>query len=128
MNLMADDIENAVAQPVQDRETAVAVKPALNLPFIITLTALLLFFGFQTLQLIVERGNLGMMKSNQDSALQEAQKVQEQFKTLVTKTNQLAEQGHVGARMVMEGLQRQGFGAPPPESKTPSKTETKPAK
>jgi hypothetical protein len=125
---MADDIENAVAQPVQDRETTVAVKPALNLPFIITLTALLLFFGFQTLQLIVERGNLGMMKSNQDSALQEAQKVQEQFKTLVTKTNQLAEQGHVGARMVMEGLQRQGFGAPPPESKAPSKTETKPAK
>jgi hypothetical protein len=95
---------------------------------IITLVALLLFFGFQTLQLIMERSNLAMVKSNQDSALQEAQKVQAQFKTLVTKTNQLAEQGHVGARMVMEGLQRQGFGAPPPESKAPTKSEAKPTK
>jgi hypothetical protein len=125
---MADDVENAVAQPVEDREPAIAVKPALSLPFIITLVALLLYFGFQTLQLMMERSNLAMVKSNQDAALQEAQKVQEQFKALVTKTNQLAEQGHAGARMVMEGLQRQGFGVPSPESKAPSKAETKPAK
>jgi hypothetical protein len=126
---MADEVENVASEPVEDRETAIAVRPASNLPFIITLVALLLYFGFQTLQLVVERGNLAMMKSNQDSALQEAQKVQEQFKVLVTKTNQLADQGHAGARMVMEGLQRQGFGAPPvPESKIPSKAETKPAK
>jgi hypothetical protein len=126
---MADEVENVASEPVEDREAAIAVRPASNLPFIITLVALLLYFGFQTLQLVVERGNLAMMKSNQDSALQEAQKVQEQFKALVTKTNQLADQGHAGARMVMEGLQRQGFGAPPvPESKAPSKAETKPTK
>ncbi|HEV8720841.1 MAG TPA: hypothetical protein VGW77_09410 [Candidatus Binatia bacterium] len=126
---MADEVENVAAEPVEDRETTIAVRPASNLPFIITLVALLLYFGFQTLQLFVERGNLSMMKSSQDSALQEAQKVQEQFKNLVSKTNQLADQGHAGARMVMEGLQRQGFGAPPvPESKAPSKAETKPSK
>jgi hypothetical protein len=125
---MADEVENVASETVEDRETAIAARPASNLPFIITLVALLLYFGFQTLQLVVERGNLAMMKSNQDSALQEAQKVQEQFKALVTKTNQLADQGHAGARMVMEGLQRQGFGASPPESKAPSKAETKPAK
>lgn len=126
---MADEVENVAAEPIEDRETAIVVSPASNLPFIITLVALLLYFGFQTLQLFVERGNLSMMKSSQDSALQEAQKVQEQFKNLVSKTNQLAEQGHAGARMVMEGLQRQGFGAPPaPESKAPSKVETKPTK
>ena len=127
---MADEVENVAAETVEDRETAIAVSPASNLPFIIALVALLLYFGFQTLQLFVERGNLSMMKSSQDSALQEAQKVQEQFKNLVSKTNQLAEQGHAGARMVMEGLQRQGFSAPQPptESKAPSKTETKPTK
>jgi hypothetical protein len=127
---MADEVENVAAEPVEDRETAIVVSSASNLPFIITLVALLLYFGFQTLQLFVERGNLSMMKSSQDSALQEAQKVQEQFKNLVSKTNQLAEQGHAGARMVMEGLQRQGFSAPQPptESKAPSKTETKPTK
>jgi hypothetical protein len=127
---MADEVGNVAAEPVEDRETAIVVSPALNLPFIITLVALLLYFGFQTVQLIVERGNLSIMKSSQDSALQEAQKVQEQFKNLVSKTSQLAEQGHAGARMVMEGLQRQGFGAPPlpTESKAPGKAETKPTK
>jgi hypothetical protein len=124
---MADEVENA-AEREQTSEIAEPATPTFNLPFIITLVALLLYFGFQTLQLMVERGNLGMMKASQDSALQEAQKVQEQFKTLVTKTNQLADQGHAGARMVIEGLQRQGLGAPPPESKAPSKAETKPTK
>jgi hypothetical protein len=125
---MSDDVENT-AEREQTSETVPPATSPSTLPFMVTLVALLLFFGFQTLQLIMERSNLAMVKSNQDSALQEAQKVQEQFKTLVTKTNQLAEQGHAGARMVMEGLQRQGFGAPsPPESKAPSKAETKPAK
>jgi len=124
---VADEVENLTEKaPIE--ETVVTANSVSNVPFIITLVALLLYFGFQTLQLIVERGNLGVMKSSQDVALQEAQKVQEQFKTLLTKTNQLAEQGHAGARMVMEGLQRQGLGAPPPESKAPSKAETKPTK
>jgi hypothetical protein len=125
---MADETDNATETAETEETVAPAASPS-SLPLTITLVALVLFFGFQTLQLVLERGNLSMVKSNQDSALQEAQKVQEQFKTLVTKTNQLAEQGHAGARMVMEGLQRQGFGAPsPPESKAPSKAETKPAK
>ena len=125
---MADDVENS-AEREQTSETVRPATSPSNLPFILTLVALLLFFGFQSLQLIMERSNLAMVKSNQDTALQEAQKVQEQFKNLVTKTNQLADQGHAGARMVMEGLQRQGFGAPPPpESKPPTKAEPKPAK
>jgi hypothetical protein len=125
---MADDVDNAAERTETVESVAPATSPS-SLPLTITLVALLLFFAFQSLQLVLERGNLSMVKSNQDSALQEAQKVQAQFKTLVSKTNQLAEQGHVGARMVMEGLQRQGFGAPPPpESKAPSKPEAKPAK
>lgn len=124
---MADEVENT-AEREQTRERAVEGAATSHLPFIITLVALLFYFGFQTLQLIVERDNISTMKSNQDSALQEAQKIQEQFKTLVGKTNQLADQGHAGARMVMEGLQRQGLGAAPPESKAPSKAETKPMK
>jgi hypothetical protein len=125
---MADEIDNA-AETAEAQETVAPAPSPFTLPLTITLVALLLFFGFQSVQLVIERGNLGMVKGNQDAALQEAQKVQEQFKTLVTKTNQLAEQGHAGARMVMEGLQRQGLGAaPPPESKAPSRAETKPAK
>jgi len=98
-----------------------------QLPFIITLVALLLFFAFQTLSLITERVNLASVKGNQDAALQEAQKIQSQFRLLVANTGELADQGHVGAKMIMEGLQRQGIGFAP-ETKTPAKTETKAAK
>ena len=103
------------------------VKPASNLPLIITLVALLVYFSFQTLSLLGERSNLGFVKSNQDGALQEAQKVQAQFKLLVTKTSELAGQGHVGAKIVMEGLERQGVGFVP-ESSAPAKPPAKAAK
>jgi cell division protein FtsL len=104
-----------------------------NLPFIITLAALTVYFGFQTVQLLSERWNLAQVKSNQEAAIQEAQKVQTQFRNLVTKTSQLAGQGHAGAKMVMEELQKRGVGFAPepatPETKAPqSKADTKPAK
>jgi len=122
---MADEVDNAEANEKQ--ESIAAPSSPSNLPFITTLAALLIYFAFQTLQLLVERSNLAMVKSNQDAALQEAQKVQGQFKTLITKTNELAEKGHAGARMVMEGLQRQGFGAAPESApaKQPEKKATK---
>ena len=99
-------------------------KPASNLPFVITLVALLMFFGFQTLTLLHERSNLGMVKGSQEGALQEAQKVQAQFKLLVTKTSELADKGHAGAKMIMEGLQRQGVGFAP-EAPTAEKPPAK---
>jgi len=127
---MAEESDNVESDNVHENDSKVVVVPnsPSNLPLIITLVALLIFFAFQSLQLWVERSNLGMVKSNQDAALQEAQKVQGQFKTLITKTNDLAEKGHAGARMVMEGLQRQGLGSAPESEAPPAKAESKPAK
>jgi hypothetical protein len=117
---MAEELENS---EVTENQAHAATAPApSNLPLILTLAALLIYFAFQTLQLFIERGNLSMMKSSQDGALQEAQRVQGQFKTLITKTSELAQKGHAGARMVMEGLERQGLGGPP-ESPPPRKAE-----
>ena len=127
---MAEELDNVDEAERQDAPPA-APKPASSLPFILTLTALLIYFVFQTLQLLNERSNLAMVKSNQDGAIQEAQKVQAQFKTLVGKTSELADQGHAGAKMVMEELFKRGIGSPqaaPPETKAPAKVETKPAK
>jgi len=123
---MAEEVAIPEENETKQESVAAPSSPS-NLPFIITLAALLIYFAFQTLQLLVERSNLGMVKSNQDATLQEAQKVQGQFKTLITKTNELAEKGHAGARMVMEGLQRQGFGAAPESApaKQPEKKATK---
>lgn len=122
---MAEEIEdNGEAKVFAEAPAAPAIS---NLPFIITLAALLVYFSFQSLSLLNERANLGAVKSNQDGALQEAQKVQAQFKTLVTKTGELADQGHAGAKMIMDGLQKQGIGFAP-ETKAPAKSEIKGAK
>lgn len=101
-----------------------------NLPLVITLVALLTYFGFQTFALLGQRGNLGQVKTSQENELQEAQKIQSQFRTLVTKTGELADKGHVGAKLVMEGLQRQGMGMAGHAAKAPApeKAEVKPAK
>ena len=119
--------------PIDNDSAEVVGEPAptqSSLPLVITLVALLTYFGFQTFSLLGERGNLGQMKTSQENALQEAQKIQSQFRTLVTKTGELADKGHVGAKMVMEGLQRQGMGMAGPVAKAPDaeKAEVKPAK
>ena len=122
---MVDEIENI--HEAERIEPAVASERAgSTLPFILTLTALIIYFVFQTLQLVIERSNLTMVKSNQEGAIQEAQKLQTQFKTLVGKTGELAAQGHAGAKMVMEELLKRGVGQAP-EPAVPGKIETKPA-
>jgi hypothetical protein len=130
---MAEEIDNvADAEPVE--ATTAPDARASKAPIFITLAALLLYFAFQSLQMVLERGNLGMVKANQESAIQEAQKIQTQFKTLITKTSELAKQGHAGAKMILEGLQSQGLGVAPdtnevlPETKAPSKPAPGPAK
>lgn len=106
--------------------------PQSNLPMIITLVALVIYFGFQTLALVSERSNLGQVKANQEAGLKEAQKVQSQFRAIVGKTSELAEKGHAGAKMVMEGLQRQGMGTamamPGAAAQPPAKADAKSAK
>ena len=116
-----DDTEDTTPEepaPLRD-------KPS-YLPFVLLLTALLVYFGFQTLQLASERSNLSAVKSNQEGSIQEAQKIQAQFNTLVSKTSELADQGHAGAKMVMEELLNRGVSAAPqapaPDSKTPATT------
>ncbi len=98
-----------------------------NLAIIITLVALLLWFGFQSVQFWRERSNLSAVKASQETAIQESEKIRLQFQGLMTKTVELANQGHAGAKMVVDELQKRGVGVPPP-AKPAEKPETKPAK
>jgi hypothetical protein len=127
---MAEDSDRIDAnEPI---ETAPVVDAAsLTLPLCLTLAALTIYFGFQTLQVLSERSNLSLVKASQEAATQEAQKVQGQFKVLVTKLSELAEKGHAGAKMVMEELLNRNVGPGPqaePPPKVPTKPETKPLK
>lgn len=83
------DNENSIETDNNDSAEEVVsapVAPHSNLPLIITLVALITYFGFQTVSLLAERGNLGHVKASQEGALQEAQKIQSQFRAIVTKT------------------------------------------
>ncbi|HEX2487976.1 MAG TPA: hypothetical protein VHR27_01160 [Blastocatellia bacterium] len=129
---MAEEIEDANEVEPAD-PPVVVVKSPLTLPLILTLAALTIHFGFQTLQFLYERNNFVMVKSSQEAAIQEAQKIQAQFKMLVGKTGELADKGHAGAKMVMEELLKRGVSsapspAPPAATKAPNTTETKPTK
>jgi hypothetical protein len=126
VNYMANENENnADEEPVE--ETASRQTSSSNLPFVVTLIALLLYFGYQTLHLTFERSQLGQVKASQEGAIQEAQKIHAQFKTLISKTGELADKGHAGAKLVIEGLQSQGFGVAA-DGMAPGQSETKPVK
>ena len=107
-------------RPVEKTDSKVAI--------IITLVALLLWFGFQSVQLWRERSNLSAVKASQETAIQESEKIRLQFQGLMTKTVELANQGHAGAKMVVDELQKRGIGVPPPGAKPAEKLESKPAK
>lgn len=129
-------MDSNLDSPSEAQTVSPPAPPASNLPLIVTLVALITFFAFQTVSLLAERGNLGQVKASQEAGLQEAQKIQAQFRAIVAKTGELADKGHAGAKMVMEGLQRQGMGAamagpakmPPAIEKDPAKADAKAAK
>jgi hypothetical protein len=99
---------------VQERETVSApVERASNVPLTILLIALVVWFGFQTLQLATERANLGEARGHQEAAMQESEKLRSQFESLISKTSELANKGHTGAKLVMDELQKRGMMAQP---------------
>ena len=115
--MIVDDERNEI----EEREPiALPAERGANLPLTIVLVALVLWFGFQTVQLASERTNLGEARGHQEAAMQEAQKLRTQFESLISKTSELANKGHAGAKLVMEELQKRGMGAQP-QSITPQK-------
>jgi hypothetical protein len=127
-----DDIEpgpELSAEPEPEIVVPASEPAGVNWPLTLTIVSLLVWFGFQAFQLMRERSNLILVKSNQDAAVQESQKVQTQFQNVIAKTSELANQGHAGAKMVMEQLQKQGLALAPetkPESTPESKSEPAP--
>ncbi len=84
------------------------------------MVSVLIWFAFQTLQLVVERNNLTAVKANFDSAMQESQKMQSQLQSLVSKTAELAQQGNPAAKAAVEELEKRGIpikGAAAPPAK-----------
>jgi len=114
--------ESRTIEEIQDNNAAKAGpaqrRPS-KLPLILTIASLLVWFGFQTVQLVVERGNLGSVKGNLEAPMQESQKLRAQLDALITKTAALAEQGNASAKAVVEELEKRGI--PIKDAAPPSK-------
>lgn len=95
------DSDAVKAEPVERRTS--------RLPLILTIVSLLVWFGFQTVQLVVERGNLSLVKGNLEAPMQESQKVRAQLEALINKTAELAKQGNANAKTVIEELEKRGI-------------------
>ena len=95
------DASVVAAEPVERRGSA--------LPLILTMVAVLIWFGFQTVQLVMERNNLNTMQTSLEAAMQESQKMQTQLQALITKTVELANQGNPAAKAAVEELEKRGI-------------------
>jgi hypothetical protein len=97
----------------ETQDPVVAVEPVerrgSSLPLVLTMVSLLIWFAFQTLQLVVERSNLTAVKASFESAMQESQKVQSQLQALVSKTIELANQGNPAAKSAVLELEKRGI-------------------
>jgi hypothetical protein len=110
------DKEPGIVEEEEFEEPPPAEKRGLsNVALTIAIVTLIVWFAFQAFQLVRDRGNLRMVKSNQEVAMQESEKLSSQFQTLVTKIAQLANQGHAGAKMLLEELKKTGVGVSPEE-------------
>ena len=114
---MENELETKETPREDDFATAASAERRMSgLPLTLTLVALLLWFGFQTLELVAERNQLITFKGNFDAAMQEAQKMQAQLEALITKTAELASKGNANAKAAIEELQKRGI---PLQSATP---------
>lgn len=100
--------ESQTTEEIRDNDAA-RPEPASRLPLILTIVSLLVWFGFQTVQLVIERSNLSLLKGNLEEAMQESQKVRTQLETLISKTAELANRGNASAKTVVEELEKRGI-------------------
>jgi len=79
------------------------------LPILITLIALILWFGFQTYHLAQERKNLSVLAANQETMHRNAQKMRAQLDGLASGTSKLAQQGNPNAQQIVTALASRGI-------------------
>ena len=100
------------------------------LPVLILALVLLGWFGFQAVQLRVERDAISEAMTNQEKTVGESKKLRDSFYAIAHGAEQLADAGNPSARLVVDGLKKRGITItpnPPPGADTPA-AATPPAK
>ena len=91
------------------------------LPLLLALATLLLWFGFQTHQLIKDGDNLRNLKTSQDAIYGNAQKMRTQLEAIAGDTARLAQAGNPHATQIVNALRARGITINPDASKPPAK-------
>ncbi len=91
---------------------------SLIVPLAVGLSAMLIWAGFQTVQLIHDRGNLKEAYANQGAPLQTAQTIRTQMDAIAAGTLKLADHGNANAKLIIQALADRGITVDP-NVKTP---------
>ncbi len=81
----------------------------LFLPLLLGPLTLVLWFGFQTSQLLQEAGNLKTLSTNQEAIYANAQKMRAQLDVIAAGTARLAQAGNANAKELVGALQARGI-------------------
>ena len=83
--------------------------PNFFLPMLLMWLAVLVWFGFQSYQLLKERDNLATLSGNQEAIYQNAQKMRGQLDAIAAGTQRLAKAGTPNAVLIVSELARRGI-------------------
>lgn len=95
----------------QEEQAAVETPsaPSPNLALTLVVFSWCAWMVFQTVQLVRERNHLTQLKSNQESALQEATKVRAQIDAIAADTAKLAAEGNASAQRIVAEFKKRGL-------------------
>lgn len=79
------------------------------LPLVVLSAALMLWLGFQSVQLIGERSNLVATQDSQEASVIAAAQVRSSLDALASSTKKLADQGNSNAKTIVEELAKRGI-------------------
>lgn len=95
-------------QPFGSSVTSDADTTGAFLPLIILALTMLAWFGFQVVQLRVERDAMREALAKQDKPLEDSRKLRGALDSLARGTQQLADNGNPNARLVVDELKKRG--------------------
>ncbi len=86
-------------------------------PLLLGLITLVLWFGFQTMQLLKERENLATARTHQTTPYSNAQNMRAQLEVLAAETAKLAQAGNPNAALIVNALKQRGITIDPSKAK-----------
>ena len=99
----APDVSESAVEAEDSRTYGIA------LPVLLAILTLVLWFGFQTWQLVAERERLLALSENQAATYANARKMRAQLDAIAAGTAELARQGNANAGQVVQALQDKGI-------------------